>query len=280
MAVYSENYKKIIQAKKEGRYLIGSNIKGSKPPFFAIPGILVYDELARHMGEDQPFYCFEPSPYKNIKGIASFYIEQLQKIQTKGPYFLGGSCRGGIIALEMAQQLLQLGEKVPLLVLFETYSPRLKRVRSRKGFINMYRFYFNYYKIKSHYYFNVLKKMSFGKRIPYICNESFNFLARRIFKKYYNRNQSTEEVKEKQNVYLLKRYSGNVLMFNASNPLSDFEKDPMMGWNGFLTGKIESFEIEGDHTSIYREPAVMEVAEKLKSCLEKEFKKDSFRGIY
>src|SRR4051812_29293750 len=156
MAVYSENYKKIIQAKKEGKYLIGSNINGTKPPFFAIPGILVYDELAHYMGKDYPFYCFEPSLYKSVQSIASFYITEMLKIQSKGPYFLGGSCRGGIIALEMSQQLLQLGEKVSLLVLFETYSPKLKRVQSRKGAVNHFRFYFNYYKIKSYYYYKVI----------------------------------------------------------------------------------------------------------------------------
>src|SRR5690606_31461692 len=49
-----------------------------------------------------------------------YYTDLLQKFQPHGPYYLGGWCYGGIIAVEMARLLKQRGEKVALLALLET----------------------------------------------------------------------------------------------------------------------------------------------------------------
>ena len=40
--------------------------------------------------------------------------------QPRGPYFLGGYCMGGTVALEVAQQIRAQGEQVALLAMFDT----------------------------------------------------------------------------------------------------------------------------------------------------------------
>ena len=47
-----------------------------------------------------------------VKATALHYIKEIQTIQPNGPYFLGGYCMGGTVALEMAQQLYAQGQKV------------------------------------------------------------------------------------------------------------------------------------------------------------------------
>src|SRR5205823_8503421 len=47
----------------------------------------------------------------------------LRNVQPEGPYFLGGYSFGGIVALEMAQQLIAHYPEQVLLVLFDTFCP-------------------------------------------------------------------------------------------------------------------------------------------------------------
>ena len=44
----------------------------------------------------------------------AFYIEDIRDIQPHGPYYLGGTCFGGLVAFEMACILRDQGEEVGL----------------------------------------------------------------------------------------------------------------------------------------------------------------------
>jgi len=48
------------------------------------------------------------------------YVDAVQRVQPRGPYFLGGYCMGGTVAYEMAQQLSAKGEQVGMVALFDT----------------------------------------------------------------------------------------------------------------------------------------------------------------
>jgi thioesterase domain-containing protein/acyl carrier protein len=104
---------------------------GSRPPFFCIHGaggvVLIYRDLARHLGSDQPFYGLQAQgqdgsclPLTRVEGMAALYVKEIQRVQPHGPYFLGGYCAGGTIAYEVAQQLQAEGEPVDLLAMFDT----------------------------------------------------------------------------------------------------------------------------------------------------------------
>ena len=82
--------------------------------------------LARLLGEEFPFYALQPlrrfeTPLPaSIELMASSYLKMLQSVQPHGPYLLGGYCNGGLIAFEIAQQLLRRGEAVELLFIFDS----------------------------------------------------------------------------------------------------------------------------------------------------------------
>ncbi len=103
----------------------------SRPPLFCIHGaggnVLIYRDLARHVGSDQPVYGLQSQGLDGerplltrIEDMASLYVREVRRVQPQGPYFLGGYCMGGTIALEMAQQFKAQGEEVALLALFDT----------------------------------------------------------------------------------------------------------------------------------------------------------------
>ena len=57
--------------------------------------------------------------------MAAQYADEIRKIQTSGPYRLGGHCLGGLVAFDIAKKLEAIGEKVGLLALFESLPPGL-----------------------------------------------------------------------------------------------------------------------------------------------------------
>lgn len=107
---------------------------GSNPPYFCVPGVggnvLYLYDLARHLGPLQPFYGFQAQglggkldPHTSIEEMAHSYIEALCQVQPQGPYWLGGHSFGGWVAFEMAQQLQQRGQPVPVLTIFDAVAP-------------------------------------------------------------------------------------------------------------------------------------------------------------
>lgn len=105
--------------------------RGTKRPFYYLHGDfngggLYCSSLARHLGQDQPFYALQPHGLNGgtvpptIEEMAARHIKMLREFQPEGPYLLGGHCNGGLIAFEMARQLADRGERVDLLALICT----------------------------------------------------------------------------------------------------------------------------------------------------------------
>jgi phthiocerol/phenolphthiocerol synthesis type-I polyketide synthase E len=104
---------------------------GSKPPLFCMHGaggtVLMYRDLARYLGDDQPFYGLQSqgldgsrAPLTDIAEMAAIYVKEIRRVQPHGPYFIAGYCMGGTVAFEVAQQLHETGEPIALLALFDT----------------------------------------------------------------------------------------------------------------------------------------------------------------
>lgn len=111
--------------------LVAIQPQGLRPSLFCFHGaggnVLIYRDLSRHLGLDQPFYGLQAQgldgnlpPLTTIEDMATLYVREIRRVQPHGPYFLGGYCGGGAIAYEVAQQLQAYGERVGLLALFDT----------------------------------------------------------------------------------------------------------------------------------------------------------------
>jgi phthiocerol/phenolphthiocerol synthesis type-I polyketide synthase E len=111
---------------------------GSRLPFFCIHGaggnVLIYRELSRNLGTDQPFYGLQAQgldgkcpPLTKIEEMAALYAKAIRTQQRNGPYMIGGYCGGGLIAFEVARQLRSEGEEIALLAMFDTMNFSLIR---------------------------------------------------------------------------------------------------------------------------------------------------------
>ncbi|MEM7125427.1 MAG: amino acid adenylation domain-containing protein [Chloroflexota bacterium] len=107
---------------------------GTQRPLFcahAVGGnVLSLRLLAEHLGQDQPFYALQSQGLdgketipERVEEIAGYYISEMRTVQPRGPYQLAGQSSGGLVAFEMANQLVSQGEEVSLLVLLDTYLP-------------------------------------------------------------------------------------------------------------------------------------------------------------
>ncbi|MDI1445449.1 non-ribosomal peptide synthetase/type I polyketide synthase [Polyangium sp. 6x1] len=117
---------------------------GAKPPVFLVHpiggGVACYEDLAKALSPDRPVFGI-PSPMLHdpaarpgsIQEIATRYVEAIRRAAPKGPYLLGGWSFGGVIAIEMARQLVQSGEEARL-VLFDVFgSPNVGREHLRRA---------------------------------------------------------------------------------------------------------------------------------------------------
>jgi thioesterase domain-containing protein len=116
---------------------------GSRSLFLVHDGdgeTLLYLNLAHHMPADVSVVGIEPRrmprvplAHLSIEEMAAFYVGEIRRTQPNGPYLLGGLCAGGVIAFEMACQLVCAGERVDLVALLETATPRAPK---RPGLIS------------------------------------------------------------------------------------------------------------------------------------------------
>ena len=108
----------------------------TRPPLFCVFGAFFYYELAKHLAPDQPVYSLyldtevelvrkgrltlsERRPQR-LEDLAAEYVERIRAIQPNGPYYFAGLSFGGLLAYEIAQQLVAAREKVALLAMFDT----------------------------------------------------------------------------------------------------------------------------------------------------------------
>jgi thioesterase domain-containing protein len=104
------------------------------PCFFLIPGtggkIDGFVNLAPFLNVPIPVFAIEARgldeaslPDANVEEMAAHYLVLIRTVQAEGPYFLLGHSFGGLVALEMAQRLLEAGEKMACLIFLDTPTP-------------------------------------------------------------------------------------------------------------------------------------------------------------
>jgi len=260
-----------------------------RPPFFCVHAaggnVLEYRDLAEAIGPDQPFYGLQAKgldgkqePHTTIKQMATHYIAEMRDLQPEGPYLIGGRSSGGTIAFEMACQLSAAGQEVALLALLDTYPAGYFKLLPGSGTLGQRASRYAK-KLSSHR--DNLRQLGTRAKVGYLRNK-FRYAPDKIKHKLYRRAykiykrvgrplppvlKNIEEINfTAVKDYVPQTYSGNVMLFLASDLTADYDLHD--GWRELVAGEIEAHEIPGDHINIIKEPHVGALAEKLRSCLD------------
>jgi amino acid adenylation domain-containing protein len=248
--------------------LVAIQPKGSKPPFFCVHAaggnVLSYYKVAYYLGEEQPFYGLqarsldgEQTPHTRIEEMAADYIKEIQTLQPFGPYFLGGYSFGGLVAYEMARQLHAQGQKVGMLGLFDIPTPEWLKPAP----------------------FHVRVSRHLSELLGLELKDKLTYVQKKLNHRFYSHKTPLPPLKESHHDayrnYVTQVYPGRAILFRASEQpekwldwLQSMRIDPQLGWGKLVAGGLEIQEVPGKHTSIFTEPYVRFLAEKLKACLD------------
>ena len=131
--------------KDEEDTLVALQPQGQLAPIFCICGIQLYQSLADEFAPLRPVYgIFVKEELQmaersadawntqiDVSGLAAKYLAVIKQRQPAGPYHLVGFSFGGILAYEIAQQLIQSGETIGLLAILDSNLPGELRSRIR-----------------------------------------------------------------------------------------------------------------------------------------------------
>jgi amino acid adenylation domain-containing protein len=251
--------------------IVALRSSGQRQPLFLFQGIDLYRSLAMQLDQDQPVYglAYEMSQqtFDSIPAVATYYLKEMRTVQPRGPYLLGGSSFGGMVAFEVAQQLQAAGETVTLLALFDTVAPgaywcKSLHQRLRGHLHNISNFGWRYIHKK------ILRR--FDITAYWLTQKS----------KLHNNTHAYQSVQKTyaqlNATYQPKVYQGRVTLFLATDrcAIKDsvydpvlHEVDPLFGWGKLATEGVEAYKIAGDHLSILQSPHVEQLASQLQLCI-------------
>lgn len=106
------------------------------PPLFLIPPgartIMSLNDLVTNLDTKRPVYGLEypgmegeSETPERVEQFARLMLQEMLRIQPRGPHLIGGKCFGGLLAFEMACQLAAAGEPPALVLIMDTHPPNV-----------------------------------------------------------------------------------------------------------------------------------------------------------
>ncbi|HEX7829751.1 MAG TPA: non-ribosomal peptide synthetase, partial [Thermoanaerobaculia bacterium] len=267
--------------------LVPLQLKGAKRPLFVVHGVggnvLNYRALSHHLGNDQPFYALQARgidgtypPLTRVEDMARLYVDEIRRVQPRGPYLLAGLSFGGVVAFEMAQQLRAAGHKTTLVALFESAPVSYGRLARQEAYGDPTDTLTRRLKV------HASELMRRPDRATY-----FRKKVRRVWRRVvYRAWQLTFAIYEKlrrplpralqdvqQANYLALRnyrpsiYPGDVVFFYAEGEPEGFTREKQHGWSILAGSGVHSEQVPGDHLTMLDEPHVKGLADKLNEWL-------------
>jgi thioesterase domain-containing protein/acyl carrier protein len=231
-------------------------------PVFFLPGLgghpVTFAPMAGHLGLSQPCYGLtvpglngEAEPLLSVEEIAAAMLQSARLIQPVGPYQLAGYSFGGLLAYEMAQQLMNVGETVSMLAIFDAFTPagRIPRPRWQRLGLHAKRLMTKPGRMK---YFRdrLLSRHGAAKRA--IAQSEADAGSAGTSKEA----QVSEVVRLNECAafrYVPKPYPGQVLLFRALE-LPDYNVfykiDPFHGWDALAAGGVCVIDVPGNHLDL------------------------------
>ena len=267
---------------------------GARSPLFYMHGIYGDVSSLRNFGllidTDRPIYGLEaiglrPSRVadETIPAMAARYVAAIRKLQSTGPYYLGGFCFGGVLAYEVARQLGEAGENTAFLGIIEGSAP--SALHERRPIYDGQRL-------------EIIRQAA-----PYWLSENKESdgwrLRERLARKLGRRHNSSGAVqrdvetdnfadldavrpenqlrlgevnKKAISTYVPRPYGGPVTLFRARGVRPGHALltsiDPLRGWGNLAGSGVTIRYVHGTHAGILEKPYASDLAAQLNAALQ------------
>lgn len=272
--------------------LVPIRSKGSKKPLYLVHGaglnLLLYTTIVAHLDPDQPVFGLQAKgldgvdePLYTIEGIAAYYNEEILKVDKSGSYALAGFSMGGQLAYEMARQLVEAGQKVSFIGVFDTVSENAS---------DMHIPFFKRYYLRLDRLFHQIAwitgtflKMPGSRKFEF-AKAKYKSIKQKITKDDYKLKPEGVSVGKQSELpkylhkvhkanyialekYILPPYPGRLHLFRAMDQ-KFYIKDPVFyGWDEFVK-EVVILHIPGEHSTIFAPPNDKLFAQELQKCLD------------
>jgi amino acid adenylation domain-containing protein len=254
---------------------------GTRRPLFWVHGVggnvLNYRPLAMRLGQDQPFYGLQArgmdgklAPLATIEEMAAVYLSEIRKVQSRGPYLIGGASFGGVVAYEMAQQLRDAGDAAAFVALLDTSAVATVDERKTKQSL--------WTRLQLHLGILLRGPDRWGylkKKERRLRRKTVYRIWQTVFALFQKFNkplpQALQDVAQNNyralRIYKARPYDGRVGLFCARLEPEEFTEAKQRGWT-LLVPSLEIYDVDGDHLTMVEEPHVPDLAGKLAAAFE------------
>ena len=280
----------ILRGRRAYSSIVPVRTEGTKPPFFMILSYLLYGSLPDAIGSEYPFYGLreldgEKTTTPELRAAA--YVKAIRSIQPRGPYYLGGWCAAGPLTIEVGRQLMESGQQVGLVTLFDSWHPgyaeRLKQEQKTAGISTLSA------KLRHRYIFHrdKMRNQTAAGGLGYLHTVAVNKLRSMrdaVYLKHWSATTKafktlgfplpdfmhnlTETTLLSLQRYEPRPFRGNVMLMRAMKAPNLPGADATCGWNKIVEGAIDVRWVPGDHETMFLEPNLEAVGKNLRESLE------------
>ncbi|MDI1323387.1 MAG: amino acid adenylation domain-containing protein [Algoriphagus sp.] len=202
------------------------------------------------------------APISCLEEIASIYINQIKSAGLTGPFNLMGNSIGGIIAFEMARQLINRGDQVSFLGMIDTVAFQPDSKKSDRKLINKLFFEVKFFFNDPLYYLRYRRTT---------LEEMKNKVNGRVIKNEGTDLNSRINQIERVNMEAWKNYQHSVLdakitLFRAERKTFYVRDSKTLGWGSFAR-EVSTITMPGDHANMLKPPYGAKFSKTLQSIL-------------
>ncbi|AMO95404.1 amino acid adenylation domain protein [Collimonas fungivorans] len=252
--------------KQENEQWINIRKGGSRRPLIFIhePSgeVLSYERLTRHIDEEIGIYGIRAdrnavSADSSNEALAASYVALIRQAQPDGPYRLAGWSAGGVLAYEVARQLLEQGQGVEFLGLIDSWHRGVADrgiselgLSDKQMLLVAFIEYFGY-KLADDEVAQILASTDLASAIA--CARDNRWLKKEMSSgEFEARAELWFNLRAAAHRYYAQPLDVAAHLFTAHPPESS---DPANGWSAVLRGRLQVHPIGGDHWSIMMDPA-------------------------
>ncbi|WP_198016837.1 non-ribosomal peptide synthetase [Rubidibacter lacunae] len=246
--------------------------EGAKPPLFLfqeLSGEVIYGfELTRHIDTDIPVYGLtNPSdvsiPLRTIEEIATHFLTSIKMVQPKGPYYIAGWSFGGLLAYEVAAQMIGNDDQVAFLGLFDTNFPQsLEPASSEEDYLRRI--------FEDKHALRYLAAIAAKRGIPIALNDIESMLHHDKVRQYISRMYAYSQAMHQYHVQPIP------IPLHLFGAIEDAEAGRSGGWETVISKEhIHVIPVPGNHWTMMDPPNVSCLGESLSKSL-----KDREQRVY